>query len=270
VAKGKAPDELLDTYEEERMPVAREVLKSTNASTNLVVSRNPALRFVRDRTLSYVMGSGLIQETLLKRVSQLDVNYRKSSLSKSCTSPQTLLPGRRQDRFRLKDWLNLRSEPKAGDRAPQGRCLRYPSREETSLFQEFEGANFTLLLFDGPAQTAEGYANLTGVARKIEELWGEDIKTYVVVAGDDKPEDLDWAGLILLDTGRELHETYNAAGAEALYLIRPDGYVGFRGQPVHGDRLLRYLGDLLSATPEVGESSERYAKGYADKTSTTR
>ena len=142
VIKGKAPDELLDTYEEERMPVAREVLKGTNVSTNLVVSRNPALRFVRDRTLSHVMGSGLVQETLLKRVSQLDVNYRKSSLSESYASPQTLLPGRRQDGFRLKDWLNLRGGPKAGDRAPQGRCLRYPSREETSLFQEFDGVEF--------------------------------------------------------------------------------------------------------------------------------
>ncbi|MBA3474407.1 MAG: hypothetical protein H0T57_14490, partial [Rubrobacter sp.] len=160
--------------------------------------------------------------------------------------------------------------PKAGDRAPQGRCLRYPSREQTSLFQEFEGANFTLLLFDGPAQTEEGYANLARIARKVEELWGEDVKTCVVVAGDDKPEDLDWNGPILLDVERELHETYNATGAEALYLVRPDGYIGFRGQPVRGDRLLRYLGDLLSTTPEAGESSERYTKGDADKTSTTR
>ncbi len=270
VIKGKAPDELLDTYEEERMPVAREVLKSTNASTNLVVSRNPALRFVRDRTLSYVMGSGLVQEPLLKRISQLDVNYRKSSLSKSYTSPQTLLPGRRQDGFRLKDWLNLRGGPNAGDRAPQGRCLRYPSREETSLFQEFEGANFTLLLFGGPARTEEGYANLTGVAHKVEELWDEDVKTYVVVASDDRPEGLDWDGPVLLDVDRELHETYNATGAETLYLIRPDGYVGFRSQPVREDRLLSYLGDLLSITHEAGESGERYTKGNADKTSTTR
>lgn len=266
VVKGKAPDELLDTYEEERMPVAREVLKGTNASTNLVVSRNPALRFVRDRTLSHVMGSGLVQETLLKRVSQLDVNYRKSSLSKSYTSPQTLLPGRRQDGFRLKDWLNLRGGPKAGDRAPQGHCLRYPSREETTLFREFEGAEFTLLLLEGPTRTGEGYAHLAETARKAEELWGEDVKTYVVIAGDDKPEDLDWNGPILLDVERELHETYHATGAEALYLVRPDGYIGFRSQPVRGDQLLSYLSDLLSTTPEVGGASERYAKSYADKT----
>ncbi len=270
VIKGKAPDELLDTYQEERMPVAREVLKSTNASTNLVVSRNPALRFVRDRTLSHVMGSGLVQETLLKKVSQLDVNYRKSSLSKSYTSPQTLLPGRRQDRFRLKDWLNLRGGPKGGDRAPQGRCLRYPSWEETTLFREFEGTNFVLLLFDGPAQTEEGYANLARIAQKVEELWGEDVKTYVVIAGDEKPEELDWNGPVLLDTGRELHETYNAAGVGTLYLIRPDGYIGFRSQPVREDRLLSYLGNLLSITPEAGGAGARYAKGYADKTSTTR
>jgi 2-polyprenyl-6-methoxyphenol hydroxylase-like FAD-dependent oxidoreductase len=268
VIKGKAPNELLDTYEEERMPIAREVLKGTNVSTNLVVSRNPALRFVRDRTLSHVMGSGLVQETLLERVSQLDVNYRKSSLSESYASPQTLLAGRKQDGFRLKDWLNLRGGPKAGDRAPQGRCLRYPSREETTLFREFAGTKFTLLLFDGPARTEEGYANLTGIACKVEKLWREDVKTYMIVACDDKPENLDGDGPVLLDVERKLHETYNAAGAEALCLIRPDGYIGFRSQPVRGDRLLRYLGDLLSTTPEAGESGKRYTKGDADKTST--
>ena len=270
VIKGKAPDELLDTYEEERMPVAREVLKSTNASTNLVVSRNPALQFVRDRTLSHVMGSGFVQETLLKKVSQLDVNYRKSSLSKSYTSPQTLLPDRRQDGFRLRDWLNFRSGLKTGDRAPQGRCLRYPSQEETTLFREFEGAEFTLLLFEGSARTGEGYAHLVGTARKVEELWGADVKTYVVIAGNDKPENLAWDGPILLDVERELHGTYNATVAKALYLIRPDGYVGFRSQPVREDRLLSYLSDLLSTTPEVGGASKRHAKSYADKTSTTR
>lgn len=30
-------------------------------------------------------------------------------------------------------------------------------------------------------------------------------------------------------------------GSEALYLIRPDGYVGFRSQPAVEPELLRYL-----------------------------
>ena len=267
VIKGKAPDELLDTYEEERLPVARGVLKSTNASTNLIVSRNPVLRFVRDRTLPRMTSSGFVQETLLKKVSQLDVNYRKSSLSKSYESPRMQLS--------LKDWQNLLSRPKAGDRTPQGRCLRYPSREETSLFREFEGTQFTLLLFDGPSQTTEGYAKLARIARKVEELWGEDVKTYVVVAGNDKPENLNWDGPVLLDVERDLHRTYGV-GAEALYLIRPDGYVGFRSQTVREDRLLSYLGGLLLTMPvssrlrEAAEvrtrDAQRYTRDGADKT----
>jgi 2-polyprenyl-6-methoxyphenol hydroxylase-like FAD-dependent oxidoreductase len=271
VINGKAPEELLDTYEEERLPVARGVLNSTSASTNLVVSRNPVLQFIRDRTLPRIMSSGFVQETLLKKVSQLDVNYRKSSLSKSYESPRALLS--------LKNWLNFRGGPKAGDRTPQGRCLRYPSWEETSLFREFEGTQFTLLLFDGSSQTVEGYAKLTRIARKIEELWSAYVKTYVVVAGNDKPENLNWDGPVLLDVKRDLHRTYGA-GAEALYLIRPDGYVGFRSQTAREDRLLGYLDGLLSTMPVssgLREASgagtrdgQRYIQDDADKTPMAR
>jgi 2-polyprenyl-6-methoxyphenol hydroxylase-like FAD-dependent oxidoreductase len=247
VIKSKASHKLLDTYEEERLPVAKEVLKETHASTSLVISRNPILRSVRDHVLTRLVSLGFVQAMILRENSQLKVNYRKSSLSKSYESPlaDTLLSSNgRGKEPGIKDRLSFRTAPKAGDRAPQGRCLRHPSREKTSLFRELRGNEFTLLLFDGLAQTTENYARLTRVARVAEQLVGEDVKTYVVTAGSEKPENLDWDGPILLDAERELHKTYGAR-AEALYLIRPDGYVGFRSQPAREDRLLDYLGNLF-------------------------
>jgi hypothetical protein len=51
-----------------------------------------------------------------------------------------------------------------------------------------------------------------------------------------------------LDPECELHQTYGA-GAESLYLIRPDGYIGFRSQPVEKEPLLQYLSQLFWLKP---------------------
>ena len=225
------------------MPVARGVLKGTSVGTNLIVSRNPALRYLRDQALTHLLGSSFVQKMLLRKQSQLDVNYRKSSLSRSYKGPaKARQPYARTEAPSLKDQLSFRAAPEAGDRVPQARCRRYLDGSETDLFREFQGTRCTLLLFDGPAPSAAGSARLVGIARRVDTLLGDEIKTCIVVS--HKPGSLDWGGCILLDTERELHETYGAR-TETLYLIRPDGYVGFRGQPVREDKLLGYLGNLF-------------------------
>jgi hypothetical protein len=245
VIKGRAPASLLDTYEEERMPVARGVLRGTHTSTSLLVSRNPALRFARDQVLARLLSLPLVQETMFKKNAELDVNYRKSSLSRSYTQPsaaKTQLLHEKPGEPSLKDRLRLAFTPRAGDRAPQGRCLRYPSWEVTNLFKELGGTDFTILLFAGLTNPGGGYAHLTEVARKVENLLHWDANVYLIVVGDGKPVDLD--GPVLLDVEGELHRAYGAR-SESLYLIRPDGYIGFRSRPARVDRLLDYLGALF-------------------------
>ena len=54
------------------------------------------------------------------------------------------------------------------------------------------------------------------------------------------PAALRWDGPLLLDPEGELHHQYGA-GSECLYLLRPDGYIGYRCQPADAGRLLAYL-----------------------------
>ena len=49
---------------------------------------------------------------------------------------------------------------------------------------------------------------------------------------------------VLLDPDGETHRRYGAT-AEALYLVRPDGYVGLRAQPASEQVLVRYLRRVL-------------------------
>ena len=257
VVRGKAQERLLDTYEEERLPVARRVLTQTDTNTRMLLSDNPIMRFLREHvlTLDYV------QAYAARRSSQLFINYRTSSLSRSHggkLTGNTLVRDRGGEQAGLKDRLRFRGGPRAGDRAPDGRCFRATSREETSLFQEFRGTSFNLLLFDGMAHTQTGYANLLEIARRVKELFGELAKTHVIVSADNAPEQPDLDGSVLLDGPRSLHDLYGA-GSQSLYLIRPDGYVGFRSQPAEVEPLIEDLRSKYASA--LGGEATPYRQG---------
>ena len=238
VIGGEAPRHLLDTYEEERLPVAKRVLAQTDANTRVLLSDNAVMHFLRE----HVLNLDAVQEYLARRSSQLFVNYRASSISRSYQEPlaKTLLPHGADEKAGVAERLDFRTAPRAGDRAPDGMAIDAASREKTNLFREFRGTHFRLLLFDGLAHTEAGYANLVHIARQVEALLGNTVKTHIVVSTDEVPEQLDWDGAVLLDGTGALHGLYGA-GAESLYLIRPDGYVGLRGQPAAAEPLLEYL-----------------------------
>jgi 2-polyprenyl-6-methoxyphenol hydroxylase-like FAD-dependent oxidoreductase len=243
VVQGEASARLLDTYEEERLPVARRVLAQTDTNTRVLLSDNPFMRFLRERVLTL----DRVQAFAARRSSQLFINYRSSSLSRShggtriAKSTGMAIPwARASEKVGLKDLLRFRGGPRAGDRAPDGPSIRAASREKTSLFREFRGASFSLLLFGGTRRTETGYAHLLEIARRVEELPSNLVKTHLIIGADGAPEDLVWGGSVLLDGARSLHELYGAS-LGSLYLIRPDGYVGFRSQPADAEPLIEYL-----------------------------
>ena len=247
VHQGKAPITLLETYEEERLPVARHVLQGTHAGTSLLVNRNPALRLVRDQVLGRLLSMDIIQQKLAQEASELDIHYRTSSLSQSYGEKVMDKPvrlHRQREKPSTSDWLHFRNAPHAGERAPDGSCLLYPSSSATTLFEQFQGTTSTLLLFAGLAPTTESYAHLTSIAQKVEAALSNEIKVRLIVHGNEKPEHLNWNGPILLDTDGYLHTLYGV-GVESLYFIRPDGYIGLRGQPAREEPLFDYLGKLF-------------------------
>jgi FAD binding domain len=78
VLREGAPDSLLDTFDEERKPIARTVLRGTSAASNLVFTMNPVLRFVRERIIFPIMRTAFAQRLLFAKVSQLEIRYRSS------------------------------------------------------------------------------------------------------------------------------------------------------------------------------------------------
>ena len=80
VISGRAGDGLLDTYEAERRPVAKDVLESTSGLTELVVGESRIARFVRDHIAVPLLNRAWMQRLIATKASQLQVSYRHGPL----------------------------------------------------------------------------------------------------------------------------------------------------------------------------------------------
>ncbi len=137
VVQGKADAALVDSYEEERLPVAQRLLGTTDRMFRFVVSDSWMAGFFRTqimaRMASVAMSTSRVQRAAFSTVSQTGINYRESSLA-VCDE-------------RLPD-----SAPQAGDRFPWLK-LRMDSGPVQDLFQALSDTQLHLLLFgQGPAR----------------------------------------------------------------------------------------------------------------------
>jgi hypothetical protein len=237
VLRGWARDDLLDTYQEERMPVARSVLTGSDLGHSAIFSPHPVMTFLRDRVLVPALRLKVVQTAMLDKVAELDVGYRNTSLAREV---DTLGAPSDAEDAGVVDHIRFRRGPRAGDRAPDARGRDGETGTPTRLFDLFRGTHFTLLLFDGPAGTDAGYDRLAATARQVCAALEDDVRAHVVVPAARRPARLD-AVDVLLDPDRDAHSRY-AATAESLYLVRPDGYVAFRSQPAAARPVLEYLG----------------------------
>ncbi len=94
----------------------------------------------------------------------------------------------------------------------------------------------TLLLFAGLDAAPADRSRLRDTADRVVAAVGDHVRPCVVVPDGRVPAELP-AHAVVLDPEREAHRLYGAT-AEALYLVRPDGHVGFRGQPAGAEGVL--------------------------------
>ena len=108
VVDGRADAALLDSYDEERVPVARRLLNTTDRAFRLIVSDSWLAGLFRTQILArmaaFAMSRQSIQSFAFRVVSQTGIHYRDSSLSQSLDGLPAGAP-RAGDRF---PWLRLR------------------------------------------------------------------------------------------------------------------------------------------------------------------
>jgi 2-polyprenyl-6-methoxyphenol hydroxylase-like FAD-dependent oxidoreductase len=131
VLQGRADASLLDTYEEERVPIAQRLLNTTDRGFRFVVSDNPLAGLFRTQVMariaSFAMQKKAIQALAFRGVSQTGIHYAWSSLSQAT---EKLAEG----------------GPRAGDRFPWLHLKFSGTGPVEDAFQKLDDTRFNLLL----------------------------------------------------------------------------------------------------------------------------
>ena len=87
VVKGRADAALLDTYDEERRPVAEQLLRSTDRAFRLIVSESWLAGLFRTRILARIVARAMtferVRKLAFRTLSQIGIKYPQSPLSQS-------------------------------------------------------------------------------------------------------------------------------------------------------------------------------------------
>ncbi len=149
VVSGRAGAALLDSYEEERLPVAKRLLSTTDQAFSLIVSDNPLAGLFRTRVLVRIMAFAMrlawIQQLAFRTISQTGIQYRVSRLSETAASfPQ--------------------GAPRAGDRFPWLRLQFLPNGPTEDLFEKLDDTRFNLIVI-GQRAPPDGLPGLADLLR---------------------------------------------------------------------------------------------------------
>jgi 2-polyprenyl-6-methoxyphenol hydroxylase-like FAD-dependent oxidoreductase len=224
VDRGVADEALLDTYETERLPIGRFVLRFTDRATSIATSDSPVVGLTRTqvapRLAPLVLRLSSLRAYGFRILSQLRIRYRDSP---AVHEGQPV----------------LRRGPRAGDRLPDAQIV--DQGNERWLQEALATPTYHLLLcgpaaiwsLDQLAAIGERHAGLVAVHRLAREV----------------------AGGVLHDVRGEAFARLGVERA-AQYLVRPDGHVGYRcaGTDLHGleRHLARWLPGTGAAAPRAG------------------
>jgi 2-polyprenyl-6-methoxyphenol hydroxylase-like FAD-dependent oxidoreductase len=219
---GRASASLLDSYATEREQVGEALLRATDLTTHLALTRNPVLAALRDALTPVVFASlPIAARRLAQSLGETNVAYPESPLSV--------------------DVRDHKRAPHAGDRAPDG--IVQTSEGSSSLFDVFNGQRSIVLVFTGDQDGAaieKWWQEIDGV---ISAGHQRDVEAYLVT-GQATSGSAPAARGILHDSTGEVYQGYAAAAHGEVVLIRPDGYIGFRGPWSATAALRGYLGSL--------------------------
>lgn len=159
VLHGRASGELLNTYNQERLPNAENLTRTTDRFFGLIADPDPLLTFVRMSVFPYaakfLSGLRAVRRFIFPRLSQIAINYRASNLSRNSGT------------FKIK----------AGDRMP------YFQVYNQSIYDRMNEPKFHLLAFGG-----DGFAGVGDELKDLVDVRNLALTTEVAeIFGNDKP-----------------------------------------------------------------------------------
>lgn len=234
VLKGKSPESILDSYNYERHPIGEEVIGLTDRATRMVALHNPVFNAIRNKLIPVVARLGNIQEKMTNTLAQVEFHYKGSHIVSEKWHPG-MIPS----------WDKVFSHLlEAGERAGDYKLLSADKKLETNLYDLLKGTKHKLLLFTGKEPGVQELDELINISGNAISNYLELLDVRLITVENGTPFDSSHFPSIYIDKDFKMHKDFGAAKA-SLYLIRPDGYIGFRNQPAASEDLFEYLSKIF-------------------------
>ncbi len=216
VLRGGAAADLLDTYDTERRPVGAQVVATSDRMFSAAAGKRGWEATVRDwiagpasAAISHLKP---VQQKAFRTLSEIDLRYGSGPY--------------------LEDAAPVLGDngPGVGQRAPNAALARH-----RDVFDLMAGYNFTVLALSRKPLEREAAHR---AADALDALSADGLKAHLVsrlaVGRDPRVE---------FASSSEVFEAYGLKDpdAQAIYLVRPDGYVAWRGDGLDSDGCRRFL-----------------------------
>jgi 2-polyprenyl-6-methoxyphenol hydroxylase-like FAD-dependent oxidoreductase len=204
---GQAAAGLLDSYNQERHPVAAKVIKQTTTVTKAGALPHKFQRHLRNRALHLALGLGSVQRLVRDQGEMINIAYPDS--------PITVSAGRRH-----------RARPRPGEAA-----TNVPG---------FEPALHSVLAAD-VGHTALYIAGTGGPPAKLATN-GAGVRHVLIGDAGTNGDSFDQ---VLPDRERRVAERYELGDRGGFVMVRPDGYVGIQAEFGDNDSVAAYLAGIF-------------------------
>lgn len=209
VLKGKATENILSTYEKERLPFAKRLVNTTDRAFAVTVSQSVFFKMMRmyvaPRLLSVLLKVKALEKLIFKTVSQIGISYSETVLTHK----------------RVKNSF-LSHAPQTGDRIPYVEFLN-EIYNPVNIHKHVDGRSLHLLIFLGNQD------EISDDLKKLVQRYTGTI-TFEVVP--------------FTANFRKLYQAFGLTAA-GLYLIRPDLYIAYRSSTMEAEALEEFLMKFL-------------------------
>jgi hypothetical protein len=221
---------LLDTYHGERWPIGRKILQRTDRLFAAMSSQEGWVTRVRNFVVPFVAptlaGVAPIRALAFHFISQLGIRYHDSGFVHDASPAST-----------PRAWRNGIA---AGRRAPDARI-----NAERSVFDLLQGYRFHLLALSRPPLDGDEIGHLAGELAALPTTLGLDLDAHLIarsLIGRD--------ARFLQAESPEVFDAYGLSRhvPQALFLVRPDGYVAYRAPGLDLAGVARFVSERLTNT----------------------
>jgi len=221
---GAASATLLQTYESERLPNARDVLRTSQTFHHIEIPHGVIGRWIGEKIFKAIQSIRSFGDAALARVGMLNVNYEDSTLS--------LQDSRQAKPHTHAGWHVLDASCKIGNRA-------------NTLFDIIRGTHGNLFFFVGDNPSPSTISRLRAVEQSVAPLKSH-LRTHYIVACEAGADTATSDGASVITDGAQYLQTVFGLRAPEIIYVRPDGYIGLRTQHLDDRGLVDYL-DLIYA-----------------------